>query len=766
MSQDQGHSIKKASSFERRVDRNELMAKCHLVIKRCFQKPTEMSHQKLQRWLEEYNAAGVYIKSSDAIIEEVISDTLDDFSIEKCIAELVGEIPVTNGFCGDCQHLFNDWPDLGDPEVKDPSTGLHWPGSGADWKHTVAQECHTLVLEAAARNGCRFCAFVVQVMRDAEVLDTFRKVEARLVYLDDRAMASLSLQNWGINSSQLLWVNFPGKVCDHCNSGVAQETKFESAALEPSVDTYDKQRDLFEIASAWLNECSENHEDCKNVKQESLPTRLISIAGDNVQLVLTEGWETMPRYSTLSHRWGNEEFLKLTEKNYDSFLSMIPFQELPKTFRDAVHISRRLGLDYLWIDSLCIVQGDTEDWRREASLMSSVYGGSFINIAASSAINVHEGCFLKAPYMVDGLRTSIMVNGSSLVRDFRSRTVYDMSTTRSHLATRAWAIQEKILPPRTMHFGKRGVFWECRAMTANEFLPDGFPCQLGSGLLNERARKDGFRYWWADVVRLYSAANLTFSQDKLPALSGIARRIYDARGGPYIAGMWQKEDIEAQLCWQVTTPQKRPPWRAPSWSWTSIDGLVLYRVRQSGILDNVHAHVLDAKMTLLSQIPLGEVKGGLLRIGCSGMLVARVVEGSTFKIDFEDENMSSDENYSIIQDCLEDEWMEDGGTVYLLPLLSGRTGCGWYDDKDQLIHELIVYGIVLRKKAAVAGHFYRVGMFRFWKDQTRSASKEPDLYEPFLKAFERAGTLVAETACAEVVENSEYPDQRYIIYIV
>jgi hypothetical protein len=231
---EQDKSLEITSSFERMTDRNRLKTKRRLIIQRCFRKPMAMSLQQLQKWHEEYKAADGYLSSKDVNIQEVQSDKLDENAIKKCIADLAEEIPVTNGFCGDCQHLFDNWPDLGDPDVKDPSTGLHWPGSGADWKHTVAQECHTLVLEAAARNGCRFCGFVVQIMRDAGLLETVRGIEARLEYLDDKAMASLSLQNWGTNSAQLLWINLPGKVCDDCNSGIALETDIVSAALEPS----------------------------------------------------------------------------------------------------------------------------------------------------------------------------------------------------------------------------------------------------------------------------------------------------------------------------------------------------------------------------------------------------------------------------------------------------------------------------------------------------------------------------------------------------
>ncbi|KAF2846354.1 HET-domain-containing protein [Plenodomus tracheiphilus IPT5] len=767
MEQDWGGNRENTSFSEQVAGRDQLKVKRHIIIKRCFRTPTVTSPQQLELWHRNYQAASGSLKSRDAVIQETQSDQLDEDTIKTCIAELAEEVPVANGFCSDCQHLFNNWPDLGDLEVKDPGTGLNWVGSGADWKHTVAKECHTLVIEAAVRNGCKFCAFILQTIVDAELLGTFRRIEARLGYLNDRAMASLSLQNWGINTQQLLWINFPGKVSDHCNRGIALEMTFESAVLEPSVDTYDEPREVLDIANTWTKKCFEDHPDCNKETPGALPTRLVSIAGNVPQLVPTAGWETKPRYSTISHRWGNEDFIKLTEKNHDSFLKEIPLHELPKTFRDAIYISRRLGLDYIWIDSLCILQGNTEDWRREASLMGSVYGGSFVNIAAASAVNVHEGCFLKSPNLVDGLRASITVNGSKLVREFLSRHVYSMSTTKSHLATRAWAVQEMILSPRTIHFGNRGAFWECRTTTANEFLPDGFQRDLGGGLNDERSRQASFEGWWWNVVRLYSAAELTFSQDKLPALSGIVRRIHEERGGQYLAGMWREEDIEAQLCWRVMALQKRPPWRAPSWSWTAIDGEVLFQERQPGALDNMYAHVLDAETQPIGQDPFGEVRGGSLRIRCSGMLAARFSSANTVKIESEEPDVNEEGGYPVSLDCLDDEWEIGAGPVYLLPLFGGKTGSRLilHNNEDEPIVEFMICGILLRQESGLSGQFCRIGMFRFFKDQTHR-SDERDVYDPFCKAFEQGAMSVAESVCAKVIDNAELTNERYVITLV
>lgn len=216
-----------------------------------------------------------------------------------------------------------------------------------------------------------------------------------------------------------------------------------------------------------------------------------------------------------------------------------------------MEITRKLGVDYIWIDSLCIVQDDEDDWRRETALVEHIYGGSYLNIAASSATSVHGGCWVGIYGVCSAFRTKVRVKDDELVREIRDDKCYDRAVWDSHLATRAWALQEKLLPPRTLHLGDRGAFWECRLQIANEHLPDGFTQRLGSGLLQRMGKKEHHQQWWAEVVRLFTKADLTFARDKLPALSGIARRVHSQKGGQYLAGLWRDERIEAQLCWRV-----------------------------------------------------------------------------------------------------------------------------------------------------------------------------------------------------------------------
>lgn len=503
-----------------------------------------------------------------------------------------------------------------------------------------------------------------------------------------------------------------------------------------------------------------------------LPTRLISVAGESPRLLLSAECPERPRYATLSHSWGSHDVIKLLSEDLESFMEALPVERLPTTFKDAIEITRKLGLDYLWIDSLCIIQNSEADWQRESALMSSVYGGSAVSIAASSAQDSTHGCFLKPPHFSGGLRARITDGGRKRVQDFRGEEVYNRSTFGTHLGTRAWALQEKMLPPRTIHFGDRGAFWECRTKIASEYLPDGFPNMLVSPLVQRRGK---FEHLWNRVVQLYSAANLTFGKDKLPALSGVAKVGHDETGDQYLAGLWRSQ-IEEQLCWRRWRSEpdvKRPAWRAPSWSWASVDGRVTWYSRQKGVLETNYAHVLSASTTPYADDPFGQVTGGAIRLACSSMVAGRLVPWK--KSDKEGFNIllhvdKEEKEFPIQIDCLDDGQQEGTGPVYLVPIIGGKTGTASGLEEKDWVYEWLIEGIVLRLTDVSKGEFSRIGSFKFFKNQviwgTGSTEIADESYEPFLKVMEELGEMTAKVACAEIMSSPEHPDERYVITLI
>jgi Heterokaryon incompatibility protein (HET) len=132
--------------------------------------------------------------------------------------------------------------------------------------------------------------------------------------------------------------------------------------------------------------------DCK------LPTRLIYVSDNDqgVRLCITKDINRTNnadlKYASLTHCWGTKEMFLTTPKNIETMLCNIPVTLLTKTFRDAINITRRLNLQYLWIDSICIIQEDEGDWARESATMAAVYAGCFVNLVASAAPDGTVGC--------------------------------------------------------------------------------------------------------------------------------------------------------------------------------------------------------------------------------------------------------------------------------------------------------------------------------------------------------------------------------------
>jgi len=153
-----------------------------------------------------------------SIILAVNSDHIDVSYIESQIQQAISTTHVSRGYCNNCQYLFSHWPDLGTES----------------WTHAVGRPCRTEELEAATQNGCKPCSFLLLQLKAAGLLDTFRRIEKRLSLLNDTATASISISNWGSDKTQLLWLNFPGKVAKKCNSSCAMSTEFESHVVSPS----------------------------------------------------------------------------------------------------------------------------------------------------------------------------------------------------------------------------------------------------------------------------------------------------------------------------------------------------------------------------------------------------------------------------------------------------------------------------------------------------------------------------------------------------
>jgi hypothetical protein len=146
------------------------------------------------------------------------------------------------------------------------------------------------------------------------------------------------------------------------------------------------------LANTWVRNCTANHPSCP-APSYILPTRVIHIGSEHVDPVLHVSGTDQAQYVALSHCWGSSQLLTTTTATLEKRKQGIPMKSLPKTFQEAIITTRRLGLEYIWIDSLCIIQDSAEDWARESANMAAVYSGATVVIAADAAQSSADGCF-------------------------------------------------------------------------------------------------------------------------------------------------------------------------------------------------------------------------------------------------------------------------------------------------------------------------------------------------------------------------------------
>jgi hypothetical protein len=216
--------------------------------------------------------------------------------------------------------------------------------------------------------------------------------------------------------------------------------------------------------------CLMQHETCRHswtfvAPEKRLPTRLLDVSNpDHLRVIETDHLPASTIYLTLSHRWGSGHSISLTTKTYDAFSKSTPLSLLPTTFRETIELTRLLGVHYLWIDSLCIIQDSREDWLHESSMMGEVYAHGTLNIAATSAEDGNGGIFghdIADDYWLPRLiSSSLWTNDDATPRDYIVYPDFDPAypevwknlVEETPLGERGWVLQERILSPRVVHF--------------------------------------------------------------------------------------------------------------------------------------------------------------------------------------------------------------------------------------------------------------------------------------------------------------------------
>lgn len=500
-----------------------------------------------------------------------------------------------------------------------------------------------------------------------------------------------------------------------------------------SISESSDSRGCFDFIQKCLLDCRE-HAECQISHSSALPRRLLYLEGPSnsfelqnhqtpkIKLCETNG--QAHRYATLSHCRGSTYTIETTSTNVREFEDTIHWHLLPKAYQDAIITALRLDIQYLWIDSLCIIQDDKLDWDTEVVKTGAIFENSYLTIAATSSPS-SASSFLgprppdfrpKALQFPNPQRLSKTINNTTVLgnsddinalrvrqgQSIQSVNLSELFKPRIYgpLERRGWALQERLLSSRIVHFTDEGIVWECRQSIQSEDQRRLFPGPLqkwrdiseitgknqlfnhvqtdtekattltmhlfishhGTVILSFRSsyiipdkqmQHSELRGFWRELLMDYTKRRLTKREDILPALSGIAARMQSFHNSHYCAGLWYDRFIE-DLCWRplaiggeykpsIPSPSDSVPDEdidLPSWSWISIQRSISFAV-----IDELGTFTPYSKIMSCDCIPADPNPFGRVLSGCAiieGRLLEASISYNGVQATFTDPLLSSD----------------------------------------------------------------------------------------------------------------------------
>jgi hypothetical protein len=295
-----------------------------------------------------------------------------------------------------------------------------------------------------------------------------------------------------------------------------------------------------------------------------MPTRVIDLgdpgAQSRIRLKISKGQHD--RYLALSYSWGlgRRHNVKLKRETLESFQDYIPENLMTRSHQEALHITRELRYRYLWIDALCIIQGDKEDWAAEALKIAQVYSNADLTIVAGRSDDSAKG-FLQLieepslqPQAIPFHRPKVQDANS---QDFGNCFLaLNRSTHSGPVDERAWCFQESVLSRRMIIYGMQQLSFKCREISWFEDgshqrykWSNGGRYDLSSPLAGQRFSQKEILDRWYELTQQYSCRDVYNATDIFAALAGVASRFHDALGCRYLAGLWEV-DMQRALLWR------------------------------------------------------------------------------------------------------------------------------------------------------------------------------------------------------------------------
>ncbi|RDL35913.1 uncharacterized protein BP5553_06525 [Venustampulla echinocandica] len=362
---------------------------------------------------------------------------------------------------------------------------------------------------------------------------------------------------------------------------------------DPPADTLDS---FIELPQAWLQDCNLNHRDVCAPRRgkQILPKRLISVEHPKKSKIIETAALGLDlrqiEYIAFSHKWGDMPVEAVTMKqNLDKRKINIPLKELPLSFKNAMAITRALKCTYLWIDSLCILQGPDGDFDEQADKMQTTFSRAYCVLAACNAMGAKDG-FLqvrKSRYVEMG---NVFV--SPVTNDF------ERDVLNSPLNRRGWVLQERALARRTIFFTESQMYWECG---------DGIRCETWAKLKNDKIAFLGDANFpnytirlestvgeqidlFIDLFQRYTRLNFSHPEDRPIAIDGLIERLTEAFKTQSLAGLfetfwgrcllWRRADGVKLLKKIPRGPHTRKI--PPTWSWMAFEGEISFVKPEGG----------------------------------------------------------------------------------------------------------------------------------------------------------------------------------------
>ncbi|KAM5357787.1 hypothetical protein ACJZ2D_015915 [Fusarium nematophilum] len=453
-------------------------------------------------------------------------------------------------------------------------------------------------LEEAATRGCALCgSFRALVLSriPRERIPTTDMCRVSIIFSSSRGRISIKIGSDVQVVESLIRTSARGAMID-------KPIEFPCLPKPLSRKTLDQDLDRLvnKVIRPWINSCDTeqgHHQHCGNKSfrdQGSLPTRLIDVGtstSNAVRLVVTS--EDLAssiqesKYLTLSYCWGqSNESAKTTRANLGERREKIHMESLPLTIQDAIKLTRVMGIRYLWVDALCIIQSHNrdrylEDYYLEASKMGSYYANAYCLISATAASDSDQGLFTERLGNYATKTCTLGCNRERMEHWVLQQPVFPLEKQgKNQMPTtdRGWCLQERLLSRRILHWTSQAVFWQCPGVPeASEFFPD--PAIRASDLhlptlateydgIFEHSAEKAIGEAWPALVKMFLSMKLSHEDDRLVAIQGLGSRLASLHEDEYFAGVFLSH-LAQGLLWSGKKRAAQGSTFFPTWSWAS-----------------------------------------------------------------------------------------------------------------------------------------------------------------------------------------------------